>query len=109
MATEYWHDGDEINDGRVAIILGRRARHSDEDLAQRGPQPTKKYQPDEKVREAADLCAEKVLQAHKTLAWHDRVKLTSIERTLTFERRYLPTPDQHLLGVYETWICVNKV
>jgi neutral ceramidase len=64
------------------------ARYSDEELAQRGSQPTKKYQPFEKAREVANLCAEKVLQAHKALKWHDHVKLSSVQRTLTFERRY---------------------
>jgi hypothetical protein len=28
------------------------------------------------------------MEAHKTLEWRDHVKLSSIERTLTFERRY---------------------
>lgn len=69
------------------------ARYSDEDLAKRGPQPTKRYQPYEKAREVADLCAEKVIAVHKTLEWHDHVKLTSVERTLTFERRY-PTKEE---------------
>jgi hypothetical protein len=64
------------------------ARYSEEDLAKRGPQPTKRYQPYEKAREVANLCAERVLQVHKTLKWHDHVKLTSLQRTLTFERRY---------------------
>lgn len=69
------------------------ARYSDEELAQRGPQPAKRYQSYEKAREVADLCAEKVLQVHKTLKWHDHVKLTSLQRTLTFERRY-PTKEE---------------
>ncbi len=68
-------------------------RHSDEELAKRGPQPKKKYQPFEKAREVANLCAEKVLEVHKTLKWHDHVKLTSLQRTLTFERRY-PTKEE---------------
>jgi hypothetical protein len=38
-------------------------RYSDEELAKRGPQPKKKYQPFEKAREVANLCAEKVLAA----------------------------------------------
>jgi neutral ceramidase len=68
-------------------------RYSDEDLAKRGPQPKKKYQPFEKAREVAHLCADKVMEAHKTLQWHDHVKLTSLQRTLTFERRY-PTKEE---------------
>jgi hypothetical protein len=69
------------------------ARYSDEDLAKRGPQPTKRYQPYEKAREVANLCAEKVVQAHPTLEWRDHVKLSSLQRTLTFERRY-PTKEE---------------
>lgn len=68
-------------------------RYSDEELAKRGPQPKKKYQPFEKAREVANLCAEKVLAAHQKLEWHDHVKLTSLQRTLTFERRY-PTKEE---------------
>jgi hypothetical protein len=68
-------------------------RYSDEELAKRGPQPKKKYQPFEKAREVADLCASKVMEAHKTLKWHDHVKLSSVQRTLTFERRY-PTKEE---------------
>lgn len=68
-------------------------RYSDEELARRGPQPKKKYQPFEKAREVANLCAEKVLAAHQKLEWHDHVKLTSMQRTLTFERRY-PTKEE---------------
>lgn len=68
-------------------------RYSDEELARRGPQPKKKYQPFEKAREVADLCAGKVTEAHKTLQWHDHVKLMSVQRTLTFERRY-PTNEE---------------
>jgi hypothetical protein len=64
------------------------ARYSDEELAKRGPQPTKRYQPYEKAREVAHLCAEKVMTVHQTLKWHDYVKLSSVQRTLTFERRY---------------------
>ncbi len=68
-------------------------RYSDEELTKRGPQPKKKYQPFEKAREVANLCADKVMEAHKTLQWHDHVKLTSLQRTLTFERRY-PTKEE---------------
>lgn len=68
-------------------------RYSDEELAKRGPQSKKKYQPFEKAREVANLCAEKVLAAHQKLQWHDHVKLTSLQRTLTFERRY-PTKEE---------------
>lgn len=64
------------------------ARYSDEELAKRGPQPTKRYQPYEKAREVANICATKVMEAHKALQWHEHVKLSSLERTLTFERRY---------------------
>lgn len=69
------------------------ARYSDEDLAKRGPQPAKKYKSYEKGREVANLCAEKVLQMHKTVKWHDHVKLTSVQRTLTFKRRE-PTKEE---------------
>ncbi|WP_145088058.1 hypothetical protein [Anatilimnocola aggregata] len=69
------------------------ARYSDEELAKRGPPPTKRYLPYEKAREVANLCAEKVTEAHKTLKWHDHVKLTSVQRTLTFKRRY-PTKEE---------------
>lgn len=68
-------------------------RYSDEELAKRGAPPRKKYQPFEKAREVADLCASKVMEAHKTLKWHDHVKLSSVQRTLTFERRY-PTKEE---------------
>ena len=68
-------------------------RYSDEELARRGPQPKKKYQPFEKAREVANLCAEKVLAVHQKLQWHDHVKLTSVQRTLTFERRH-PTKEE---------------
>ncbi len=68
-------------------------RYSDEELAKRGPQQKKQHQPFEKAREVAHLCADKVLEAHKTLQWHDHVKLTSLQRTLTFERRY-PTKEE---------------
>ncbi|MGC3967037.1 MAG: hypothetical protein QM775_06590 [Pirellulales bacterium] len=64
------------------------ARYSDEELAKRGPLPTKRYKPYEKLQEVADLCAAKVLEVHRTLMWHDHVKLTSVQRTLTFNRRY---------------------
>jgi hypothetical protein len=64
------------------------ARYSDEDLAKRGPQPKKRYMPYEKAREVAHLCAEKVMKAHKKLKWHDHVQLSSVQRTLTFKRRY---------------------
>ncbi|MBA4019782.1 MAG: hypothetical protein C0483_21665 [Pirellula sp.] len=63
------------------------ARYSDEELTKRGPQSTKRYLPYEKAREVADLCAAKVMVVHKTLKWHDHVKLASVQRTLTFERR----------------------
>lgn len=69
------------------------ARYSDEELAKRGPQPAKKYASYEKAREVANLCAEKVLEVHKTLKWHDHVKLASVQRTLTFNRRY-PTKEE---------------
>ncbi|MEQ8638964.1 neutral/alkaline non-lysosomal ceramidase N-terminal domain-containing protein [Gimesia maris] len=69
------------------------ARYSEEELKKRGPQPKKRYQPFEKAREVAHLCAEKVMQEHKTLKWHDHVKLSSVQRTLTFERRY-PTAEE---------------
>jgi hypothetical protein len=68
-------------------------RYSDEELAKRGPQPKKRYKPYEKAREVAHLCADKVMEVHKTLQWHDHVKLTSVERTLTLERRY-PTKEE---------------
>ncbi len=63
-------------------------RYSDEELVKRGPLSKKRYQPYEKAREVAYLCADKVLEVHQTLTWHDHVKLSSIQRTLTFERRY---------------------
>lgn len=69
------------------------ARYSDEELERRGPQPTKRYQPYEKAREVAHLCAEKVMQVHKSLEWHDHVQLSSVQHTLTFERRY-PTEEE---------------
>jgi len=68
-------------------------RYADEELEKRGPQPKKKYLPYEKAREVAHLCADKVMQAHKTLPWRDHVKLTSVQRTLTFERRH-PTKEE---------------
>jgi len=68
-------------------------RYSDEELAQRDPQPKKRYLPYEKAREVADLCAEKVLEVHQKLEWHDHVRLSSVQRTLTFERRY-PTEEE---------------
>jgi hypothetical protein len=68
-------------------------RYSEEELAKRGPQPTKRYAPYEKAREVANLCAAKVLEAHQKLTWHDHVKLSSVQRTLTFERRY-PTKEE---------------
>ena len=68
-------------------------RYSDEELAKRDPQQKKRYQPFEKAREVAHLCADKVMEVHKTLQWHDHVKLTSLQRTLTFERRY-PTKEE---------------
>ncbi len=64
------------------------ARYTDEELAKRRSQPMKRYLPYEKAREVADLCAAKVFEVHRTLTWHDHVKLSSVERTLTFERRY---------------------
>jgi hypothetical protein len=63
-------------------------RYSEEELVKRGSQPTKRYLPYEKAREVAHLCATKVMEAHQKLAWHDHVKLSSVERTLTFDRRY---------------------
>ncbi len=69
------------------------ARYSEEELKKRGPQPKKRYQPFEKAREVAYLCAERVMQVHKSLKWHDHVQLSSIQRTLTFERRY-PTKEE---------------
>ncbi|MBL8827993.1 MAG: hypothetical protein JNM18_13530 [Planctomycetaceae bacterium] len=63
-------------------------RYSDEELAKRGPQPKKRYQSYEKAREVANLCAEKVSAVHKSIKWHDHVKLSSLQRTLTFTRRY---------------------
>ncbi|WP_231756337.1 hypothetical protein [Lignipirellula cremea] len=69
------------------------ARYSDEELAKREREPKKRYQPFEKAREVAHLCAEKVFQAHKSLKWHDHVRLSSVQRTLTFERRY-PTKEE---------------
>ena len=68
-------------------------RYSEEELAKRGPQPKKKYQPFEKAREVADLCASKVMETHQTLKWHEHVKLSSVQRTLTVERRY-PTKEE---------------
>lgn len=69
------------------------ARYSDEELEKRGPQPKKRYQPFGKAREVAYLCADKVMQVHKSLEWHDHVKLSSLQRTLTFKRRY-PTKEE---------------
>lgn len=68
-------------------------RYSEEELARRGPQPKKRYEPYEKAREVAHLCADKVREAHEKLQWHDHVKLASAQRTLTFERRY-PTKEE---------------
>jgi neutral ceramidase len=68
-------------------------RFSDEELARRGPQQRKKYEHFEKAREVAHICADKVLEAHAALEWHDHVELASVQRTLTFERRY-PTQDE---------------
>ncbi|MCH9653656.1 MAG: hypothetical protein K0U86_17945 [Planctomycetes bacterium] len=69
------------------------ARYSEDELKNRGPQPRKRYQPYEKAREVAHLCAERVTQMHKTLKWHDYVKLSSVQRTLTFQRRH-PTKEE---------------
>ncbi len=63
-------------------------RYSEEELAKRGTLPKKRYQFFEKAREVAHLCAEKVMEAHQSIKWHDHVKLSSLQRTLTFERRY---------------------
>lgn len=63
-------------------------RYSDEELARRGPQPKRRYLPYEKAREVAELCAAKVMEVYKTIEWHDHVQLHSVQRTLTFERRY---------------------
>ena len=63
-------------------------RYSDEELAKRGSQQKKRYLPYEKAREVADLCAAKVMEVHKTMQWHDHAQLSSVQRTLTFERRY---------------------
>lgn len=68
-------------------------RYSEEELAKRGPVTTKKYKSYEKMSEVAELCAQKVLQAHKDLKWHEHVPLTSVQRTLTFTRRY-PTKEE---------------
>ena len=68
-------------------------RYSEDELKTRGPQPTRRYQPYEKAREVAHLCAEKVMLAHQSLKWHDHVTLASVQRTLTFERRY-PTKEE---------------
>lgn len=68
-------------------------RYSEEELEKRGPQARKKYGPYEKAREVACLCAEKVMEAHRSLKWHDSVKLASVQRTLTFQRRY-PTAEE---------------
>lgn len=68
-------------------------RYSDDERAKRGTQPKKRYQPFEKAREVAHLCAEKVLEAHQKIEWHEHVKLSSLQRTLTFERRH-PTPEE---------------
>lgn len=68
-------------------------RYSEEELAKRGPLPKKKYASYEKMQEVADACARKVLEAHKNLKWHDHVKLASLQRTLTFKRRY-PTKEE---------------
>ncbi len=63
-------------------------RYSEEELKNREPKSKKRYEPYEKAREVAQLCAEKVMEAHKSLKWHDHVKLSSVQRTLTFKRRY---------------------
>ncbi|HCS53818.1 MAG TPA: hypothetical protein DIW81_19900 [Planctomycetaceae bacterium] len=68
-------------------------RYSEEELAKRDPQPKKRYLPYEKACEVAYLQAEKVLQGHLSFQWHDYVKLSSVQRTLTFERRY-PTKEE---------------
>jgi neutral ceramidase len=68
-------------------------RYSDEELARRESLPKKKYQPFEKAREVAHLCADRVMEAHQKLEWHDHVELSSVQRTLTFERRY-PTKEE---------------
>jgi len=68
-------------------------RYSDEELASREAQPRKKYEPFEKGREVARLCADKVMAVHRTLEWKDHVKLGSLQRTLTFQRRY-PTQEE---------------
>ncbi len=68
-------------------------RLSDEELEKRGPQPRKKYEHFEKARNVANLCAEKVMEVHAKLEWHDHVELASGQRTLTFDRRQ-PTKEQ---------------
>ena len=68
-------------------------RLSDDELARLGPPERKRYQPFEKAREVADLCATKVMEAHESIEWHDHVTLSSVERTLTFDRRY-PTKEE---------------
>jgi neutral ceramidase len=73
--------------------VNNSARYSEKELENRGPRPKKRYQPYEKAREVAHLCAEKVMQVHKSLKWHDHVKLSSVQRTLTFKRRY-PTKEE---------------
>ncbi len=68
-------------------------RYSEEELGRREPQPKKRYQPYEKAREVAHLCADKVMQVYPKLQWHDRASLSSVQRTLTFQRRY-PTQEE---------------
>jgi hypothetical protein len=77
------------------------ARYSEEELAKRGPQPTRRYQPYEKAREVAYLCAEKTIEVHKTLKWQDHVQLSSVQRTLTSARR-CPTTAQAVGGFGST-------
>jgi len=68
-------------------------RYSDEEQARRGLLSRRRYEPFEKAREVAHLCADRVIEAHEALEWHDHAELASVERTLTFERRH-PTQEQ---------------
>ena len=53
----------------------------------------RRYAPWEKMREVADLCAQRVFDAHAGLHFRSDITLAAVQRTLTLETRK-PTPEQ---------------
>ncbi len=68
----------------------------------------RKYAPYERIRLVAEDVAQEALRVQGTIQHREWVELKAAKTELELNTRR-PTPEQHELGGYETWLGINKV